>query len=114
MLMLTDKQADDLRAAIELAGGSWDRAEGEDHPAESLDAIDTHLLHAQRDGDRIIMFAWHERHGHCSDCGLPAAFRLVGPRYQPDDEAWLRCSVCAANAAAEGEAIERLGIDHSH
>lgn len=53
------------------------------------------------------VFFWSRNHGDCYECGRPAAFKLLG--YSGTDESsWLRCAVCAANAAAEGETIARI------
>lgn len=54
-----------------------------------------------------VTFYWTDRNGYCDECGLPAAFKLIGHRAYETD-AWLLCSVCAANAAADGEFIERI------
>lgn len=68
-------------------------------------------------GREIVVFEWNTELGHCYECGLPAAFWLPNvyegflarPRDQygvADDEK--RCSVCAANAAADGERVARI------
>lgn len=54
-----------------------------------------------------VKFQWSDEYGTCYECGLPAAF-LVGDRKQSADSADLRCAVCAANAAADGELIARV------
>lgn len=49
----------------------------------------------------LVVFGWSNKHGHCDDCGLPAAFAR-------EPLASRLCAVCAANAAADGERIFRL------
>lgn len=58
-----------------------------------------------------VTFYWLNDNGVCNNCGLPAAFRLIGhPAYGSENwDAWKRCSVCAANDAADGERIARIG-----
>lgn len=51
-----------------------------------------------------VVFVWASVHGDCYDCGLPAAFERYDEKYQHK-----LCAVCAANAAADGENIRRLG-----
>jgi hypothetical protein len=59
---------------------------------------------------------WRDSYGHCYDCGLPAAFILSSEytyqvnrservEYRDTDK---RCAICAANAAADGEYIQRI------
>ena len=81
----------------------------------------------------LVVFGWSNKHGHCYECGCPAAF-YVGERANgtfeqcerlmreqtngergcetPDAHdtkpEGLRCAVCAANAAADGEHITRI------
>lgn len=52
---------------------------------------------------RTVVFTWSTKLGNCYDCGLPAAFTV--DREESSD---LRCAVCAANAAARGETIQRI------
>lgn len=85
---------------------------------------------AVEDGVEIAVFLWSNEHGHCYDCGLPAAYgtRLVNPdtveectasmgegrrcadprAHEPLQPHELRCSVCAASYAADGGEIVRL------
>jgi len=61
-------------------------------------------------GDLVpVVFAWSEKYGQCYDCGLPAAY-CIGDDYE--DEAHLRCSICAAELAAGGDMIARLDFLH--
>lgn len=57
-----------------------------------------------------VTFEWSNEHGECYECGRPAAF-LVGDRRESFDTADLRCAVCAANAAVDGETIIRVEGD---
>lgn len=50
-----------------------------------------------------VEFEWDDRFGPCYDCGRPAAYEIDEPKLSR--EARLRCSTCAATAAAEGERI---------
>jgi hypothetical protein len=61
-------------------------------------------------GLEIIVFQWARKHGDCDDCGLPAAFKIDLSAFQQDAGFPERqfCAVCAANAAADGERIERI------
>lgn len=103
--------------------------EGPEPFNSALDASDmlTELVAVLRplvadDGLVSILFRWNPEHGHCTECGLPAAFwspTMYG-RYNPDghdgcatadsvpkdDEKM--CAVCAANQAAGGEEIRRI------
>lgn len=54
-----------------------------------------------------VHFQWSDEYGFCYDCGRPAAY-LIGDRRESADTADLRCSVCAADCAADGEIITRL------
>lgn len=57
-----------------------------------------------------VTFQWHTLHGSCYDCGCPAAF-LAPDRYgvgKPVTDDNKLCCVCAANAAVDGERIERI------
>ena len=81
----------------------------------------THLFDAGfiPDDHQLVVFVWSNVKGHCYECGIPAAFAIAKPWYHgvdldelgpiPDED--LRCSVCAANAAAEGEPIIKLFED---
>lgn len=55
----------------------------------------------------VVTFIWTTKHGHCYDCGLPAAFR----REYKDIYRDKLCAVCAANAACDGETIVRIEED---
>lgn len=58
-----------------------------------------------------VTFEWSDEHGECYDCGLPAAYYLYGRTRKPGvvyEPADIRCSVCAANLAADGETIRRI------
>lgn len=53
-----------------------------------------------------VIFQWVDQYGPCYECGRPAAFFVGkddGPRPQTK-----RCAVCAANAAADGEFVQRI------
>lgn len=65
--------------------------------------------HPDDAGLATVVFQWSEEWGECYDCGLPAAF-MVGPDTAFTAEG-LRCAVCAAQAACEGETIRWLGED---
>lgn len=54
----------------------------------------------------LVTFVWSREHGSCSDCGLPAAFYGVHAYGQGKHQKL--CSVCAANAAADGQPIRRI------
>ena len=58
----------------------------------------------------IVVFQWSRQDGDCEDCGLPAAF--LQPAYNAGGGLLVPehrlCAVCAANAAADGETIERI------
>ena len=62
----------------------------------------------------VVVFGWSNEFGHCYDCGLPAAYVVGVTQDQLDaldpriPHTKLRCSVCAAGAAADGEIITRL------
>jgi len=56
----------------------------------------------------LVAFMWDNTKGHCNDCGNPAAYYLTGIRGGFASGASLRCSVCAAEAAAGGETIARI------
>ena len=69
-----------------------------------------------------VTFHWDDRHGHCYDCGNPAAFvapdlfwnRERFPAGRPASSLSsnnLLCAVCAAQAACDGERIFRLFVD---
>lgn len=58
-------------------------------------------------GVRTVTFEWDTRLGDCYECGLPAAFFATYKGSTPTPET-LRCSVCAANNAADGEGIARI------
>jgi hypothetical protein len=50
-----------------------------------------------------VVFHWTAAYGPCRPCGLPAAYDVDGQ--------YKACSVCAAQAAADGELIRRLSDD---
>lgn len=61
---------------------------------------------------RTVIFHWEDSAGNCYNDGYPAAFaapdaygRLAGNPIGPEH---LRCSVCAANDAVDGERIVRI------
>lgn len=66
---------------------------------------------------QVVTFLWSTRNGPCYECGLPAAFSIgAEPRWglvdgyarriaRDEDK---RCSVCAANAAVDGETVWSL------
>lgn len=54
-----------------------------------------------------VTFLWSTDRGTCHDCGLPAAYKLVGYKdWEPASV--LRCSLCAALLASHGEQIVAL------
>lgn len=57
-----------------------------------------------------VEFDWSPEHGSCYECGLPAAYAVSGPddHDTPHQPNRLRCSVCAAAAAADGDFLIRL------
>lgn len=72
-------------------------------------------------GREIVVFEWNTQLGRCYECGLPAAFwvpdayrRADGTRaILPRDQYGVafeekRCSICAANDAADGERVARI------
>ena len=71
-----------------------------------------HIAPPYTPGFEVVTFVWHSRHGHCYECGLPAAFKTGHyleqplPHNIPDEDK--RCAVCAANHAADGETITRI------
>lgn len=78
-----------------------------------------HIAPPYTPGFEVATFVWSNEHGHCYECGLPAAFYLPvaylkeepGATNEGDEgpTEWnKRCAVCAANAAAEGEAVKRI------
>ena len=77
------------------------------------DAIEADRAQRERGpaGTERVVFHWTREWGDCYECGLPAAFFLPDA-YGVEDEAPsrhnLRCAVCAANAAAEGERVARI------
>jgi hypothetical protein len=109
----------DLFAALAEAKASHDNG-GSDDLLAIVDAV-IDATRRRHDGIRVIVAKWHDDWGHCSDCGLPAAFHLTysvnGVEHAPDDTD-KRCSVCAANAAVDGETVRRIDADwdqpHSH
>jgi hypothetical protein len=57
-----------------------------------------------------VEFEWSDEKGACYDCGRPAAYTVpdaygVGKPIGPEH---LRCSVCAAHDAANGERLVYL------
>ncbi|WP_281783740.1 hypothetical protein [Sinimarinibacterium flocculans] len=54
---------------------------------------------------RDVHFQWSDEHGECYDCGNPAAFYSSEHTTPPYNK---RCSVCAANDAANGAIITRI------
>lgn len=59
-----------------------------------------------------VAFDWSDEFGVCYDCGLPAAYRVESSYESLQGDAALRCSVCAAMAASEGEPITYLFADN--
>jgi hypothetical protein len=65
-----------------------------------------------------VVFGWSPKHGKCYECSLPAAYEMANG-YVADEPVWsdepdpenLRCSVCAAMAAANGERIRWMFAD---
>lgn len=56
---------------------------------------------------RTVTFQWDDRLGDCYECGRPAAFFATYKGDIPTPET-IRCSLCAANNAADGENIARI------
>lgn len=57
-----------------------------------------------------VTFQWTDEKGTCYECGNPALYCLpdaYGPNHKLD-HVNLRCPVCAASAAAEGERVVHL------
>lgn len=106
MKALTDNQRDLLLAAIDLAFNTWDRAPENDE----LRPIEHALIKARADGNITLLAAWSPKYGECYECGHPAAYRATDAYGQPNDERpeTLRCSVCAAQGAADGERLVYL------
>jgi hypothetical protein len=78
---------------------------------EALDGV--HDILDGPEGTETIVFHWSADHGRCYDCNLPAAFYLPYAYVrdyipEPPQPRNLRCAVCAANAAADGESVERI------
>lgn len=73
-----------------------------------------HIAPPYTPGYEVVTFVWSNEHGHCYDCGLPAHFflpRAYVSEHSPDDEPAtrnLRCGICAANAATDGETVRRI------
>jgi hypothetical protein len=53
-----------------------------------------------------VEFDWDPQFGECYDCGAPAVYVIDGEGPRADH--LLRCSVCAAQAAADGSEIVYL------
>ena len=75
-----------------------------------------HLAPPTTPGFEVVTFVWSSKHGHCYECGLPAAFKVgqylqqpLAHNVPPEDK---RCSVCAANVATHGEVITRIEEDY--
>lgn len=56
----------------------------------------------------IAVFQWSREYGECWDCGLPAAYAAGSPPERDSIPERRLCCVCAAEAAAGGETIDRL------
>jgi hypothetical protein len=74
-----------------------------DMRSEELNVPDEHVI--------SVTFGWSDVFGYCYECGCPAAYIIGDVIREPSrgirlDE--LRCSVCAAIAASDGEKIEWL------
>ena len=77
-----------------------------------------HIAPPYTPGIEIATFAWSNEHGYCYDCGLPAAFflprayineeRTPGAPDQKPNDVNKRCSICAANDAADGVTVRRI------
>lgn len=68
---------------------------------------------------REVTHEWDDGWGDCEECGDPAAF-FVPDAYRREDgsnadkplgDEHLRCAVCAAQAACDGERVMRLWVD---
>lgn len=58
-----------------------------------------------------VEFDWSDEFGFCYDCGRPAAYEIGHSQDGTSPQARLRCSVCAASAAWEGEELTYLFED---
>lgn len=73
-----------------------------------------HIIPPYTPGVEIVTFAWSNEHGHCYECGIPAAFFLpkayvVGDSAPEKPEVHnKRCAICAANAATDGNEVRRI------
>lgn len=69
-----------------------------------------HIAPPYTPGVEIVTFAWSNEHGHCYECGLPAAFYLPTAygQTEPPNDTNKRCAVCATNAAVDGETVARI------
>lgn len=56
----------------------------------------------------IVILEWSQSNGECYECFLPAAFAIGMPSDNIVDDSDKRCTICAANAAADGESIYRI------
>lgn len=87
--------------------------------ALSIEEIREHMDAAHGgDGLAAVTFLWSTDKGRCYNCGIPAAF-AVPDAYGTDATGelsahHLRCAVCAANDAADGERVIRLDSIPTH
>lgn len=94
--------------AVDTVHGAIDRASHLDDGTGLVDGV----AYRPIPGAKVIVFQWNTDHGECYECGRPAAFMVVdaaAPRqYDPSYPYNLRCALCAANNAADGETIRRI------
>jgi len=100
-----------LRRLMEMAKAEAERTESLDSAMDALELLDEMAsLIVALPTTVHVEFDWSTEHGACHDCGLPAAY-IVPDAYGPDKPLGpehLRCCVCAAQDAAQGEHIEYL------
>jgi hypothetical protein len=106
MSMISEREAQELH---ELIGFALEEVEN-GHTAFVAELERAHELAAivvsdttSGDGE-LVVFHWTRHHGDCYGCGLPAAFYIESVT----GDAALRCAVCAANAAVDGETVHRI------
>jgi hypothetical protein len=77
-----------------------------------------HLHGTVPEGHGVVVFIWSTKHGHCIDCGNPAAFvrgmteEQLALRNSPPPPHTLVCCLCAALSAAEGDTIVFLNAEY--
>jgi len=76
-----------------------------------------HLHGTVPEGHEVVVFIWSTQHGHCYECGNPAAYVTGMTDDQLDaigtpPESALRCCLCAALDASDGETIVFLNREY--